>query len=150
MDTLSPAEMASPDAVSTASVTQPTAAEPAAGPRSEHRSFAIADDVTAAPLAAETPSAPSSPTKPSPRHDAAPEPQWPTREEAAPAPHAEPTAIARTPEPRLHIGAIEIRASAPAPVPAPASAPMMMAAAPSPAPGRIGRAYAWRFGLVQG
>jgi hypothetical protein len=50
--------------------------------------------------------------------------------------------------PRIHIGTVEVRSAAPppTPVPPPAAAP----AAPRADAGPIARAYAWRFGLVQG
>jgi hypothetical protein len=53
-----------------------------------------------------------------------------------------------TTAPRIHIGTVEVRSAAPpsAPVPPPAAAP----AAPRADAGPITRAYAWRFGLVQG
>jgi hypothetical protein len=47
--------------------------------------------------------------------------------------------------PRIHIGTVEVRSTAPAPTPTPAHT-----AAPRSDAAPIARAYAWRFGLVQG
>jgi hypothetical protein len=153
IDELSPAELAiSEPAAATAPVTRQAIAEPAVSPSSERRLSVISGEVAATPPTAEMLPAPPPSTRPAPRCDSALEPQWPTREEASSAPHAERVtpSVVNTPAPRLHIGAIEIRAIAPPPVAAPAPAPIMAAAAPSAPGGRIGRAYAWRFGLVQG
>jgi hypothetical protein len=131
---------------------RPTVTKPLASRQVGSTETATIDGVLAAPVLVSETDTPTMPPKPKPRPDATPEPQWPSREETALAPRTERAAPAQpvsAAAPRLHIGAIEIRASAPPPVAAPAPAPIM-AAAPSPAAGRIGRAYAWRFGLVQG
>jgi len=52
--------------------------------------------------------------------------------------------------PRIHIGTVEVRSAAPAPAPAPVLPPTAAPAAPRADAGPIARAYAWRFGLVQG
>lgn len=71
----------------------------------------------------------------------------------APLPPAPPARLSATRRedgaaPRLHIGTIEIRAPEPAPPPE----PVVRSAAnrPAPSPATIGRAYPWRYGLVQG
>jgi hypothetical protein len=53
-----------------------------------------------------------------------------------------------TAAPRIHIGTVEVRSSAPPP--APVQTPAAAHTAPRTDAAPISRAYAWRFGLVQG
>ena len=74
-----------------------------------------------------------------------------TPAEIAPVSPAERAAAADRPDaPRLHIGTIEVRSSTLAPVAPPLPAPAQAAPSARSAASPIGRAYAWRFGLVQG
>jgi hypothetical protein len=132
-------------------------ASPSGAPRAERRepgpASAQADRVDRAPTSDSLePSAPSL-AEPPRNARSTPPPADVSRlspQETAPAPRFDRAAppIAAADPPRLHIGTIEVRATPPQ-VPAPGPAPEKAASRP-PAPGRIGRAYAWRFGLAQG
>jgi hypothetical protein len=61
---------------------------------------------------------------------------------------SKPRLRADTASPRIHIGTVEVRSAAPPPTPAQASTAAHAASRTDATP--ISRAYAWRFGLVQG
>jgi hypothetical protein len=70
--------------------------------------------------------------------------------ETAPTAKRDPITEAATALSRIHIGTIEVRTTPPPPPAAP-PVPAPAASAPRAATaGRIGQAYAWRFGLAQG
>jgi hypothetical protein len=139
------------DAAPAPTALAPTA--PAPGLRPGPLSFKAADDTPPSVAQGAPIPAPAADARAVDRRENLVEAPWPDRREMAhpssdrgpmgpPAPRAE--------GPRLHIGAIEVRASAPpAPITQP-QGPPARAAAPAAASARIGRAYAWRFGLVQG
>jgi hypothetical protein len=123
--------------------------------RSDPADGAAVREPEGAPAVESSPSAP--PRTPPTRRPAEPPdgPAWFDRaEEAISAPRREPPAPPRAsaaPASRLHIGTIEIRASTPPPAAAPLPPAQPAAMAPAPAAGGpIGRAYPWRYGLVQG